>query len=153
MTSARCPPYQSYRILVTSSDVVAPGDWRDGRYYIDLDFLSEDTQWQLMVESFSANLTMTTALLLHCGTIAQKNSYSTSTKGPSDVLCIIPGLVAGRVIESHSIGLGLMDHSCLRGKLHRIYFTSLDGLPVSAVDVFGAGLVWAMTIVVYPIVD
>jgi hypothetical protein len=153
-------PPKFYRISIYSSNCLPGGAWYDGQYFVDVpDFLDSD-DYQIAVESLNINRSGANIGLgygVNTGQLVQGNSYSTLTQSLSQALLLNNTNSFYRMLDFGSIGIPLRDMSFMRGQLLHIYFTTLDGVPITnmgaatALSYFGAGLLWSMTLIVYPI--
>lgn len=165
ISQQQCKPKTFYRIQIYSSTIEStppPGgflagatapDWRDGFYYIDVPNFLDSTRYQFAVESFNINRSganVGNGYVVHAS-ITQPNSYNTLSHTTSDAILTYNGPAFYRFIDFSSIGIPCTDLSFMRSKFLRIYLTTLDGLAITDPAYFGAGLQWAMSLMVFPI--
>jgi hypothetical protein len=158
MTEGKRPKF--YRITIYSSNCLPGGSWYDSQFLIDVPDQLDGEDYQVAVESLNINRSganMVNGFGVNTGQVVQGNSYSTLTQSLSQALLISNSNSYYRPLDLYSIGIPLRDQSFMRGQLLRLFFTTLDGVPISnmgaatALTYFGAGLLWQMTLIVYPI--
>lgn len=151
-----------YRIVIFSKDVVS-GSAKDGVYNIDLpDFIQDINKYHLAVEDFTIHTQTSTAgvtrSLIVEGSMTQPDTYSTSSKTASRILCTLSRSATADVavsyykpVTSKTYGIPLTDLSFLRSKQLRITLKSVDD--VLHTDATLGTTNWVMTLVVYPFLE
>jgi hypothetical protein len=148
-----------YRIQLYSANVMPTltpagnSAWYDGYYQIDIPDILDSDKYQIAVEKFNMNLTANAGLgyIISCDTLPQANSYSTLTQSTNYSILTYNGSSFVRFIDFSSIGIPLKDKSWMRTNRIHIYFSTLNGVPITTNKFYGASPMWSMSLIIFPI--
>jgi hypothetical protein len=149
-----------YRLVIYSKDVIA-GDEHNGVYEVSVpDHILDNNDYHIAVEHFCHNgdvLSATPGLrvIIPELSVSQPDTYSTSTKTNSTVVCVLPRSAANtpvafqQSITSKTYGIPLVDTTFLRTKQVRITLKGLNDVIHSDTSL-GNDSIWCMVLVIYP---
>jgi len=149
-----------YRLVIYSKDVIS-GDEHNGIHEISIpDHVLENNYYHIACEHFCHNgddLSATPSLrvIIPELSVSQPDTYSTSTKTNSTVMCVLPRAAANvpvsfhQSITSKTYGIPLVDSTFLRTKQVKITLKGLNDA-VHTDASLGANSTWCMILVIYP---